>query len=480
MRTILFILALACYAFGADIIRYVNTASSGGDGTTNNTTGATAAYATLSAAEAGLQQDLTDGGGDNLYILCSGGADNTACVFDGWTTSATNFVTIKPGAGQRHAGAWSTSVYRLDITDGTGILIDGCYNLHIEGMQISVTYATEFDTKQCVRANYGNAGGLVMDGCIIRGVISNGSKWRGCSFENLTSASANQKIKIQNCAFLGTVTGSGELYGVIGIDHGGSNAYDCYVYNCTFNYSTTGTTYGVYHTGTADAITVKNCGFVNVDDALNGTITAEVTNSETGPTFASGESIHLASNDVTWLDEGTDLSADAGAINALDIDSAARGATWDIGADEYTSEGVAPCDSMLSTSSMDTTKVWADAFAARCSLVCDTGDIIFQYAPIASASWTSGTSIASKLSPYLATDTTGDISPSTDYKFRFIFSSDTGTHYDTTGMDTVATKDSSDTSEFWLYDAPDPEPGAATTKSWYKRFFNKLRTRVGL
>ena len=49
----------------ASIIRYVNTASTaGGDGTTNNTSGATRAYATLAAAETALRQTLTGVGAD--------------------------------------------------------------------------------------------------------------------------------------------------------------------------------------------------------------------------------------------------------------------------------------------------------------------------------------------------------------------------------------------------------------------------------
>ena len=57
----------------AVITRYVNTASAGGDGTTNAESGATAAYASLNAWEAAEATDLVTAG-DSHIVYCSTGS----------------------------------------------------------------------------------------------------------------------------------------------------------------------------------------------------------------------------------------------------------------------------------------------------------------------------------------------------------------------------------------------------------------------
>ena len=55
------------------ITAYVNTASSGGDGTTNNTSGATAAYASLNACLSARAKDLVTAD-EILLVKCTGSA----------------------------------------------------------------------------------------------------------------------------------------------------------------------------------------------------------------------------------------------------------------------------------------------------------------------------------------------------------------------------------------------------------------------
>ena len=61
----------------AEVVRYVNTASAGGDGTTNNEAGATAAYASLNAWEAAEQTDL-DTANNWMHVYCSTGSGTAA------------------------------------------------------------------------------------------------------------------------------------------------------------------------------------------------------------------------------------------------------------------------------------------------------------------------------------------------------------------------------------------------------------------
>ncbi|MBU2051333.1 MAG: hypothetical protein KKH61_20490 [Gammaproteobacteria bacterium] len=106
------------------------------------------------------------------------------------------------------------------------------------------------------------------------------------------------------------------------------------------------------------------------------------------------------------------------------------------------------CDSNLHW--MDTTAVGCDYISAACSLVCDSGKIVFQYATD-TAGAISRDSVTGKNSPYLYTDTTGALTPSTTYFTRFVFDADTGTGTDTTLWYSFDTRDSSDTSDYWLY-----------------------------
>lgn len=90
----------------AVVTRYVNTASTaGGDGTTNNTTGATRAYASLSEWESNEQTDLvTDGDSHVCLVDGSGGEDTTSTLIAGWTTGASNDITIRAEGDQRCNG----------------------------------------------------------------------------------------------------------------------------------------------------------------------------------------------------------------------------------------------------------------------------------------------------------------------------------------------------------------------------------------
>jgi hypothetical protein len=101
----------------ATVQRYVDTASSGGDGTTQGHSGATAAYASLSSWEANAGGSATD----DYIVDCAGSAaDTTAVTVDFATNITTGSVTIR---GDRSApdddGFYdgnltiSTSHYRL-------------------------------------------------------------------------------------------------------------------------------------------------------------------------------------------------------------------------------------------------------------------------------------------------------------------------------------------------------------------------------
>lgn len=77
------------------------------------------AYATQWAAEAGSQRNwvTADQYGHILCYATAGTADPTAVGWAGHTVDNDHQVTIIPGTGQEHSGVWSTSIYRMSVTN---------------------------------------------------------------------------------------------------------------------------------------------------------------------------------------------------------------------------------------------------------------------------------------------------------------------------------------------------------------------------
>ncbi|MBU2249864.1 MAG: hypothetical protein KKD77_24170 [Gammaproteobacteria bacterium] len=114
-------------------------------------------------------------------------------------------------------------------------------------------------------------------------------------------------------------------------------------------------------------------------------------------------------------------------------------------------EPSAACDSNL-TAIVDSIYAWADAIAAACSLVCDSGTVYFQWAADSDTVIIGEDTTAGQAAPVYISDTTGVLSPSTDYVVRFVFSADTGTATDTTDWRVFTTQDSTDTSDWWYFE----------------------------
>lgn len=121
----------------ATVQRYVDTASSGGDGTTQNHSGATAAYASLSSWEA----NETPGATDDMIVDCAGStADTTAVTVDFATTPATILIRgdrAAPDNDGFYSGplTTSTSHYRLAPASGSPLIISEP-EVTVDGIQI--------------------------------------------------------------------------------------------------------------------------------------------------------------------------------------------------------------------------------------------------------------------------------------------------------------------------------------------------------
>lgn len=318
----------------AEIVRYVNPGSVGGDGTTANLTGATAAYASLSSAEANEQADFVTNT-DNLVINCAGTtADTTAVDFDGSTTSALYDIEI---TGDWTGAVYSTSYYRIELTatasNQSALFIQDLY-ITINNLQVQLTNSGGYTTPKGIRTNTSN---ITINDTVIKAVLSGaGSTGRG--LEVWTGSSS---VVANNVLILDWVNGTETCFGVLSVV---ANALDMSysdVINCR-----TGLECGV-----ANGILSKNVITQSCNNGFNGTFAtgsdynlSDITSDAPGGnsvtatlTFAdaANDDYHLASGDTSAIGAGTPISG-----RTLDIDGDTRDAsTPDIGFDEYVAVG---------------------------------------------------------------------------------------------------------------------------------------------
>lgn len=308
------------------ITRYVNTASSGGDGTTNNESGGTAAYASLDAcraAEVSARPNLVSND-EVLEILCCGSAaDTTPVALSGFTTDATRYLHIKGNTGHangRHPGYPSTDHYRLWVSAnfGRALLLSVNYT-RIDGLQIRNDHVNAFSGVR-VEADF-----CEFDGVLLRADATSAFEGRGSDswFRNCVAYSSADGFRnfntsatyYDNCCAVGN-SGPGFTDSVTNA----SVPRNCYS--------------GGNGTGFVNMVTpLENCH--SSDGSQSTTTTAYSTSS--GAYFtditAGAQNLHLQASSALRA-VGTDLSSDF----TLDIDRETRptgSSTWDVGVDQY-------------------------------------------------------------------------------------------------------------------------------------------------
>lgn len=280
-----------------------------------------------------------------IDCYASAAPDTTQVTVDGWTTDSTHYPFINVPAGERHAGTYSTSKYRMEISDDHCILLRTPFT-RLAYLQVKMTMATNsvhHKTGIYMANNFALHSGETQQAqqCIAAVVMTgrtDNTNIKGFATDDL--ASAGGKVFIVNCLTYGA-TGGGYF------DSSGIRMIaDCPIvaYNCT----SYGNDYG-YRQGSG-TFTVKNCIAQANTDGYNGTfsgnnnqsdISSDVpgTSGQTGTvTFVSaGTDFHLSASDTVAKDNGADLSADATFSFSIDIDGDTRSGSWDIGVDEIAS-----------------------------------------------------------------------------------------------------------------------------------------------
>ncbi len=324
--------------------RYVNTASTaGGDGTTNATTGANRAWADLAEAANALGSSLST----PIDIYCEGSAADTSnvdqTVWD-FTTTATNKLRVigeqsplHPNFSTAKSGKYDTSLYHITATNRNGLYNNIPEHIECHGIQVHVT-------------------------------VTNGGSYIGMKLANGNQDATDISCVIAHCIIKATET-SGDVTGVDSRPpatggRGTSLIYNCLSIDCNQGYTNdfglsgdVGKFYnctaagGVYGFVEAATMKVVNClatgcstsGFVgtfasgsdyNAEDDGGGAPGAHSRSSQTF-TFidAASDDFHLASTDAGAKGYGT--ADPSSGVYDDDIDGETRGATWDIGFDQY-------------------------------------------------------------------------------------------------------------------------------------------------
>lgn len=319
--------------------RYINTASTaGGNGTTNATSGANRAYASLAEWEAARQGTLTE----VEEVICEGNTPDASCTVDGWTTSASYYILIRTTQANRHDGTSGTG-YRLSVgAYENGLTISEDY-VRVEG----IAFVNGGLANRFIYLNNASTLDVRIDACIFSG----GSIYPQLDITSMSGGT----IVVRNCVFdLGAASGRGVAVG--------SSGGTVYLYNNTYVTSLADNGYydAAYgRTGTSTVV-ARNCIAVSTGVPTNwscfsGTYdssssnnvssdgTAPGSSSKTGvvPSFVSSTNFDLQSSDTVARDSGADLSGVANFPFSVDILGNARSGTWDIGAFEYQSAAVA-------------------------------------------------------------------------------------------------------------------------------------------
>lgn len=183
----------------ADIPRFVDTGSdAGGDGTTSATSSGdnTHAYQSLNAWEAAEETDL-DTANNTHTVHCnrtnSGGMDTTAVTISGWTTSATDFITVIADDFPAN-GIYDNTKYTLHNNDSIvtffGLVED---YINLVNLQVLIT-ETSTNVRRGINVDaLGVANAINIDSCIIKGACSGTGAANG-----IRVAGANNNVNIFN------------------------------------------------------------------------------------------------------------------------------------------------------------------------------------------------------------------------------------------------------------------------------------------
>ena len=210
----------------ATVTRYVNTASTaGGDGTTNNTSGATRAYVSLSEWEASEQTDLVAAG--DIHHCIFEGSDTTAFTISGWTTGVSNYIKITVAEANRHSGTAASGNAKISNTSNGNhvISVDEDYTW-FEYLVIQQDSTGGSDEGMRILANTDN---VLISRCIIYTERTTNDQ------DGVYTGNWAATYSIDNCIIYGFPRVGIHLQNYSGSNNQTANIDYCTIYNCGNN-----------------------------------------------------------------------------------------------------------------------------------------------------------------------------------------------------------------------------------------------------
>jgi hypothetical protein len=304
-------------------------------------------YDSLFDWEAAEQGDLT-GVRDEIAVAkcrCTGGtADITLLVIDGWTTSATQYIKIwtDPAESYRHSGKYETgNKYRFERNGAaTGAFQLADNYIVLDGLQFIATNDADYFITS-ITAN----GGYTIKNCIFHSTAATNAS---LVFLLIDTSHAVANSYIVNNVFDKAVIG---MYTRPGLSSARVIIYNNTIYNCgtgirsrgAYNIAKNNLVIGCtdcYLETNEFEVADYNAYDEGTDPGNNGIDLSAYTDAQIFVDVATFD-FHLAASSPA-IGVGANLYADAYYAFQTDIDSTDRGgsgASWDVGADEYTSVG---------------------------------------------------------------------------------------------------------------------------------------------
>lgn len=300
-------------------------------------------YTSLETCLNANEQDLVSNG-SYLDVEITGSwssADTTSVTLHNYTldsdAAGDNYINIYTDDDNRAGTSFDTSKYRLVPPTGwggNGLTIASGGKITVNGLQIAIQNNTNY-MNAAISADAYSGDELLFVNCFFA-AFNNTSVGPGI---NLWENPNLFNIKVRNTIIVGFSDGAYH------------NKYDGVISTTTFeNVTVVGcTSRGIYNRADRGIFILKNVlSYDNATDFAIGNCGASSTNNlssdDTAPAYGTyyrdaeisftGEAdFALASTDTDAIDHGVDLSS----IFTTDINGTTRGATWDIGADEYVS-----------------------------------------------------------------------------------------------------------------------------------------------
>lgn len=328
---------------------YYNVTEGGTWGTLN------AVIDNIQSSHSNLTTD-NSGNGYHVDIEISGNwssADTAHVGISGIATSPACYINIYTSGSARHAGVYSTSKYRLEVTNG-GIDIN-VGNVTIDGLQQSLTHTNAFSGQSAVSIP-DSVTPVVYKNNILKLASSNSYNATVIGVNAQTTSGSTKTFTAYNNIIYGFKRPGGGVANFYGMAIAVSDyrsatnyIYNNTVYDCDYGIHATQGTYSSTHT--LYARNNISMGSIIADFTVGSTSTSNSSKNMSSDATAFGSSSltsKTASNQFTTLGSDFHLKSGADAIDAgadlsatftTDIDGAIRSGTWDIGADEYAGGG---------------------------------------------------------------------------------------------------------------------------------------------